>query len=39
MKVGVVTFHFVNNFGGALQAYALSHTVGKICNAETEIID
>lgn len=23
MKVGIVTFHFVNNFGGALQAYAL----------------
>jgi len=31
MKVGIVTFHFVNNFGGALQAYALQKAVMKRC--------
>lgn len=39
MKVGVITFHFVNNFGGALQAYALRKIVEKTCHVETEIID
>lgn len=38
-KVGIITFHFVNNFGGALQAYALRRTVDEHCNAEAEIID
>lgn len=39
MKVGIVTFHFVNNFGGALQAYALQKTIAKECQAHAEIID
>ena len=39
MKVGIVTFHFVNNFGGALQAYALQKAVSQVCDVETEIID
>lgn len=39
MKIGIITFHFVNNFGGTLQAYALRHIVEKECNVETEIID
>ena len=29
MKIGIVTFHFVNNFGGALQTYALYNTLKK----------
>lgn len=39
IKVGVITFHFVNNFGGALQAYALRRVIEENCNADTEIID
>ena len=38
-KVGIITFHFVNNFGGALQAYALQRAVADRCNVNTEIID
>lgn len=39
MKIGIITFHFVNNFGGALQAYALRKVVTEQCKVETEIID
>ena len=39
MKVGTITFHFVNNFGGALQAYALQKTIADECNASVEVID
>ncbi|MCH5248459.1 MAG: polysaccharide pyruvyl transferase family protein [Lachnospiraceae bacterium] len=39
MKVGTITFHFVNNFGGALQAYALQKTIADECRTEVEIID
>lgn len=39
MKVDVITFHFVNNFGGALQAYALQKTISECFNAECEVID
>lgn len=39
MKIGIITFHFVNNFGGALQAYALQRVVAEQCHAESEIID
>lgn len=39
MRIGIVTFHFVNNFGGALQAYALRRAVEENCNVEAEIID
>ncbi len=33
MKVDIITFHFVNNFGSALQTY-----IDKTFNAEVEII-
>lgn len=39
MKTDIITFHFVNNFGGALQAYALQKAIGKYCNSDVEIID
>ncbi|MCY6484513.1 polysaccharide pyruvyl transferase family protein [Clostridium aestuarii] len=39
MKVGIVTFHFVNNFGGALQTYALSEIVSDLNKEKTIIID
>ena len=39
MKVGIITFHFVNNFGGALQAYALQKTIVDECKASVKIID
>ena len=38
-RVGIITFHFVNNFGGVLQAYALRKVVERECNVEAEIID
>lgn len=39
MRTGIITFHFVNNYGGALQAYALRRYVsGHFC-ADTELID
>lgn len=39
MKIGIVTFHFVNNFGGALQAYALQKTISDKCNETPIIVD
>ncbi|MBD5520967.1 MAG: polysaccharide pyruvyl transferase family protein [Lachnospiraceae bacterium] len=39
MKVGTITFHFVNNFGGALQAYALQKAIADECNVSVQIID
>lgn len=39
MKVGIITFHFVNNFGGALQAYALQRIIEEEIDSEVEIID
>lgn len=38
MKVGIITFHFVNNFGGALQAYALKCACEE-CGCEAHLID
>lgn len=38
MKVGIVTFHFVNNFGGALQAYALK-TACEEMGCEAHLVD
>lgn len=38
-KVGIITFHFVNNFGGALQAYALRRVIEEKGIADAEIID
>ncbi|SHJ48885.1 polysaccharide pyruvyl transferase family protein [Pseudobutyrivibrio xylanivorans] len=39
MRVGIITFHFVNNFGGALQAYALQRAVKEQCKVDVEIVD
>lgn len=40
MKFGIVTYHFVNNYGAALQTYALSQTITKLNdNEETKIVD
>lgn len=39
MRVGIVTFHFVNNFGGALQAYALQNAIEQNCNVEAVLVD
>lgn len=39
MKIDMITFHFVNNFGGALQAYALQRTLETECSCEAEVID
>ena len=39
MRVGIITFHFVNNFGGALQAYALQRVVKEQCNVDVVIVD
>lgn len=39
MKIGIVTFHFVNNFGGLLQTYALQKSIARECAATVEIID
>ena len=39
MKTGIITFHFVNNFGGALQAYALRRFVSRRFDTEARLID
>lgn len=39
IKTGIITFHFVNNFGGALQAYALRRFVSERFGADAELID
>lgn len=39
MKVDIITFHFVNNFGGALQAYALQRAISEYFNTECEVIN
>ena len=31
-RVGVITFHFVNNFGGVLQTWALVRTIKNKCH-------
>lgn len=38
MKVGILTMHYRRNYGGILQAYALSHIVQQL-NHDVEIID
>lgn len=38
-KIGIITFHFVNNYGGALQAYALYRTLADHCDVAPTIID
>jgi len=39
LKTGIITFHFVNNYGGALQAYALRRYVSERFCPDTELID
>jgi hypothetical protein len=39
MKIGIVTYHFVNNFGAALQTYGLSRTLLKVDNVEVNVVD
>lgn len=39
MNAGIVTFHFVNNFGGALQTYALSRAIEGACGASCSVVD
>lgn len=39
MKVGLITFHFVNNYGGVLQAYSLQEYLKEICGEEVSIIN
>ena len=39
MKALIITFHFVNNFGGALQAYALQKVLEKNCCSDVQIIN
>lgn len=39
MKTGIITFHFANNFGAALQTYGLLQTVSELCGEEAEVID
>ncbi|OOB79959.1 MAG: hypothetical protein BEN18_02200 [Epulopiscium sp. Nuni2H_MBin001] len=39
MKINIITFHFVNNFGAALQAYALSQATSKLNNQQTIMVD
>ena len=39
LKTGIITFHFVNNYGGALQAYALRRYVSEHFCEDTELID
>jgi len=38
MKVGIITFHKVNNYGAVLQAYALQKTIQKL-GCQCDIID
>lgn len=39
MKTGIITFHFVNNYGGALQAYALRRYISDNFGVDAELID
>lgn len=39
MKIGILTYHFVNNFGGVLQAYALRQTLERKLNQQAFVID
>ena len=39
MKIGIITFHFVNNYGGVLQAYALHEFIKKSFPVECNIYD
>lgn len=38
MKIGILTFHYSNNYGGVLQCYALQETIKKM-GYDVEVID
>ncbi len=38
-RTGMLTFHFANNYGAALQTYALQYTLNTLPDLEVEIID
>lgn len=38
-KIGIVTFHFVDNFGAVLQCYALQKVINRFNGVYAEIID
>ena len=38
-RLGILTFHYVNNFGGALQAYALWKTLNEKCGVDARLVD
>lgn len=39
MKIGILTFHTVINYGGVLQAYALQTVLSGLCGRPVDIID
>ncbi|MFR5683621.1 MAG: polysaccharide pyruvyl transferase family protein [Clostridia bacterium] len=39
MKIGILTYHWVKNYGGNLQAYALKETLKEIFQCKVNIID
>ena len=40
MKIGILTHHYINNFGAFLQAYSLQKAVEELCpDDEVYIID
>lgn len=38
MRIGILTFHYVSNYGAVIQCYALSHFLAKLGH-EVEVID
>ncbi|MGD6735123.1 polysaccharide pyruvyl transferase family protein [Photobacterium leiognathi subsp. mandapamensis] len=38
-KIGIITYHCVDNYGAVLQAYSLLDTTKKLSNMDVEIID
>jgi len=39
IRVGILTFHYINNYGALLQAYALKKTIDKLEGYHAEIIN
>ena len=39
MKVGIITYHFANNYGAALQAYALQTVLEQELGCEARVVD
>ena len=38
-KIGIITYHCVDNYGAVLQAYSLQDTVKKISSLDVDIVD